>query len=547
MKIQNVLIVGGGTSGWFTAASLLKLCPHINVSLIESEDHPIIGVGESTLGQINDFFHLLELNDDEWMRETGSTYKVNIRFNDFYKVGETWDYPFGTSHERMYEMQHGWMSWFALNYHKPEKFHRGTFATTFNSVGHLAKYNKLTWQDRVWNPQSDSAYHMDATRMGQWFKKNRCKSIIEKGNYHTGTVVGATKDEHGFIKSVVTDDGRHFEADMFVDCTGFKSLLLEQELGVPFHSFHANDGGCLLSDRAIATHMPHAEDDESPDSYRKREVINTTNCTAIENGWTWDVPLWDRAGAGYVHSSDFATVEEAEGQLYNYLLKTRGKKRADQAEFKTIPFRSGKHEKSWYKNVCAVGLSNVFVEPLEATGLLCTHEQIIRLCTALSAREGLITNSEKQMVNLVCDLEIEGFKNFVASHYAFTARESPYWRAVSEDIDYDFTTGFNDNLFVRYASEKYVANEVIYNGQTFDDHNDGPRYVAAGMGFNPICKHTLELNKIHNQTMTDLTPESMDEDERRIDEWNEEMYNYCMSIPTSYEFQKNTIYKEDYV
>ena len=183
MKIQNVLIVGGGTSGWFTAASLLKLCPHINVSLIESEDYPVIGVGESTLGQINDFFHLLGLNDDEWMRETGSTYKVNIRFNDFYKEGETWDYPFGTSHERMYEMQHGWMSWFALNYHKPEKFHRGTFATTFNSVGHFAKYNKLTWQDRVWNPQSDSAYHMDAIRMGQWFKKNEIKQFMANRSF----------------------------------------------------------------------------------------------------------------------------------------------------------------------------------------------------------------------------------------------------------------------------------------------------------------------------------------------------------------------------
>ena len=100
MQIRNVLIVGGGTAGWMTAAALLKLCPHINTSLIESPDYPVIGVGESTLGQINDFFKMIGLEDDMWMKDTGSTYKVNIRFNDFYKKGETWDYPFGSAEGR---------------------------------------------------------------------------------------------------------------------------------------------------------------------------------------------------------------------------------------------------------------------------------------------------------------------------------------------------------------------------------------------------------------------------------------------------------------
>jgi tryptophan halogenase len=528
MKINNVLVVGGGTAGWMTAAALLKLCPHIKTSLIESSDYPIIGVGESTLGQINDFFALLELEDDQWMKDTGSTYKVNIRFNDFYKNGETWDYPFGTAQERLSVIPHGWMSWFALNLTKPEKFHRGTFATTFNSVGHLAYHNKLTNDDRHWNPKVDTAYHMDAIKFGQWLKNNYC---MPRGlDYHQGNVVDCIKDEFGNITSLLTDDGRKFDYDLYIDCTGFKSLLLEGMMGEEFVSFHYNDGGCLLNDRAVTCHMPH----EDPSI----EISNTTNCTAINNGWVWDVPLWERSGVGYVHSSLFC--EDPESELYDYLVKTRGKERADKTQMRTVPFKNGKHKRSWVKNVCAVGLSNCFVEPLEATGLLVTHEQIIRLCNNLAGRDGIINRAEVDMLNLVADLEIEGFKNFIAAHYAFSARETKYWRYVSDVIQYDFTTGALDNLFVRWASEKHVAYEFIGDPA----HNDGLRYVGAGMGFNPLNNHTLRLKRLQNNLLPEVDQQELDTAELRIDEWNRTMLEWCNTLPSSYEFQKQTIYKE---
>jgi len=529
MHIRNVLIVGGGTAGWMTAAALLKLCPHIKTSLIESKNYPIIGVGESTLGQINDFFEAIGLEDHMWMKDTGSTYKVNIRFNDFYKKEETWDYPFGDAMERLELCPHGWMSWFALNLQKPEKFTRNTFARCHNIIGQLAHYNKLTNDpDRI-NFGGDTAYHMDAVKFGQWLKNNYCPGL----NYMQGNVVDCEKDDRGHIKALLTDEGQRLEYDLYIDCTGFKSLLLEQFMGVPFESFHVNDGGCLLNDSAVTCHVPH----EDPE----KEIVNSTNCTAIENGWVWDVPLWERSGCGYVYSSDFSSKEKAEEDLHAYVARTRGIKRADNiGSFKHVPFRNGKHTKSWEKNVCAVGLSNCFVEPLEATGLLTTHEQILRLCNNLAGRDGFVPRVEVDMLNLVCDLEIEGFKNFIAAHYAFSSRDTPYWLEVADHIQYDFSTGALDNLFMRYASEKHV----IYEFAGDPAHNDGLRYIAAGMGFNPINKHTLTLKRLQNNLSPVHDQQEIDTAEIRFDEWNAEMYDWCSGLPSTYEFTKETIYKE---
>jgi len=527
MHIRNVLIVGGGTAGWMTAAALLKLCPHIKVSLIESPDHPVIGVGESTLGQINDFFQTLGLKDDMWMKDTGSTYKVNIRFNDFYKKGETWDYPFGSAVERLETCPQGWMSWFTLNLLKPDKFTRNTFARSHNLVGQLAHYNKLTDDPRFYFEQ-DTAYHMDAIKFGQWLKNNFTEGL----NYHQGNIVRCEKDDLGYITKLITDDDREFEADLFVDCTGFKSLLLERFMHEPFISYHVDGGGELLNDAAVTCHMPHED--------KEKEIVNSTNCTAIESGWVWDVPLWERSGVGYVYSSGFATKDQAEQHIHDYLVKTRGKDRANKASFKHVPFRNGKHKRSWVKNVCAVGLSNCFVEPLEATGLLVTHEQILRLCNNLAGRDGYVPRVEVDMLNLVCDLEIDGFKNFIAAHYAFSQHDTAYWRHVANEIEYDFVRGALDNLFMRYASEKHV----IYEFAGDPAHNDGLRYIAAGMGFNPLNKHTLHLKRLQNSLDPREDEENLIIAEERFDAWNKEMYDWCKTLPSSYQYQKETIYKE---
>ena len=524
MKIRNVLIVGGGTAGWMTAAALTKLAPHIAVSLIESPNIPVSGVGESTLGQINEFFALLGITDDQWMKETGATYKTNIRFNDFRVKGESWDYPFGGAKDQVDSYHHGWMTWFTLNLLNPKKWHNGTFATSYNPVAHLAKYDKFTDKEDIWTPDTDSAYHIDAIKFAHWLKDNMCEGV----SYMQGNVVKCGQDEFGSITWLKTDTKQTLTADLYVDCTGFQSLLLEQYMKVPFKSFHVSDGGCLINDTAVACHMPHED--------KSKEITSTTNCTALNNGWVWDVPLWERSGVGYVHSKDFATEPDIE--LYKYLVKTRGQKRADEARFRTIPFKNGKHEKSWVRNVVAVGLSNCFVEPLEATGLLTTHEQITRICTTLSSRNGHVNSTDIDMVNLCADLEIEGFKNFIALHYAYSIRETDYWNFVSDEISYDFSTGLLDNIFTRMTSERHIAYEWIGD----PSHNDGPRYVSAGMGFNPLTHHTLKLKRLEGNLTERNHLDYLKDDEDKIDEWNKFMYNYCSTLQTSYEYQRDKIY-----
>ena len=526
MQVKDIVIVGGGSSGWMTAAALDVLCPHVNVTLIEDPNQGVIGVGESSLQQIRRFISLLGLKDSDWMKDIGATYKTAISFNDFWKKGESWLYPFGSPDEM--ESKVPWMAWFVLNATKPEKYTNDTFATTFNPVASFTKYNKLTYDTTYWKPWVDTAYHIDAIKFGQWLKNNVCKRV----KHITGTVTGVIKKENGDIDCVVYN-GKTLSADLFVDCSGFKSLLLGEAMGVPFESFHYRDGGCLLNDKAISISVPH----ENPE----KEVTNTTNCTALDNGWVWDVPLWERGGLGYVYSSNFISEDEAQVELHNYLVKTRGKYRADQVSYRTIPFKMGKHKKSFVGNVIAVGLSNCFVEPLESTGLLVTHEQVIRLCNALSGRNGFIPKVEKEMINQVADHEIEGHKNFVAAHYAFSERKTDFWRTASEVVDYDFCGA--DNLFMRYGSHKYINFDFLTNLGSIE-YNDGPRYCAAGMGFNPINKVTLPLSRMCNEIIPEEDEQALANAEKIIDEWHQHMLEYCETLPSSYEFLNQTIYKE---
>ena len=167
-----------------------------------------------------------------------------------------------------------------------------------------------------------------------------------------------------------------------------------------------------------------------------------------------------------------------------------------------------------------------------------THEQIIRICNTLKGREGFVPKVEADMLNLVNDLEIEGFKNFIAAHYAFSARETPYWQTVANDVEYDFTTASLDNLFVKYSSEKHVTYE--WSGD--QNYNDGLRYIGAGMGFNPLNKHTLKLTRLQNQLSEAADKIELDKAELLFDGWNKAMYHWCDDLPSSYEFQKQTIY-----
>jgi flavin-dependent dehydrogenase len=293
MKIKSICIVGGGSSGWMTAA-LLSKHTNIDITLVESSDVPTIGVGESTIGHINRFLDLLELRDEEWMPQCKATYKTSIKFTNFREKGSVFHYPFGKFD--LTDSPNGLQDYFAWAANDPE-CKPEYFSQMFNSITTMTDMNRMTKNEneelRGFDFKYDTAYHMDAALFGDYLKKRFCKKVTHV--IDTVTDVNVNADQ--WVTSINGKKTGTITADLFVDCTGFLALLIDKALKVPFKSFD----GYLMNDRAIATQIPYIDPE--------LEMETVTNCTAIESGWVWNIPLIHRIGTGYVYSSKFATPE----------------------------------------------------------------------------------------------------------------------------------------------------------------------------------------------------------------------------------------------
>ena len=304
MKINSIIIVGGGTAGWFTASALNKHCPEIKVTLIESPDVPTIGVGESTILSVNRFFASLGMKDKDWMPHCDATYKGSIKFTDFYKKGEVFHYPFGLMDWT--GTKYGGDDWYLKKWLYPET-PQTDFVESYWPAMPLINKNKVNLNEQKiipnFNIDRDWAYQFDATKLGQWMKKNLCS----KTTYISDHVTNIKLDENGWISAVTTRERGDMTADLYVDCTGFKSLLLEQALKVPYISY----SDMLINNSAWVTRIMYTD--------KEKQLVPYTNCTAIENGWVWRVPLWSRLGSGYVYSDKFVSDEDALKEFKNHL------------------------------------------------------------------------------------------------------------------------------------------------------------------------------------------------------------------------------------
>lgn len=531
--IKSILIVGGGSSGWMTAAAIVKQLPDVKVTLIESSAIPTIGVGESTIGHINQFLHLLGLKDEDWMPHCNATYKTSIKFIDFREnpavTPHTFHYPFGLFD--MTDKPRGIMDWFLYKAKHPELDNKN-FAEFFHDNILMTDANKMTRNEdhviRGFNFLHDTAYHMDAGLFGAYLKDHIC---LPAGLTHiVDTVLDATQNEDGSIKEVITKSSGNLVADLYIDCTGFRSLLLEQKMGVKFLPF----GDTLLNDSAIATVIPYID--------KEKEMENYTSCTAIEAGWVWNIPLWNRIGTGYVYSSKYATQEEAEAQFRKHLKSNRmifsDAERADAAEFKHIKIKHGVHDHAWEKNVVGIGLSNGFIEPLESTGLMLTHECIVKMLATIKMRQCKVTQFDVDMFNHSFNEQIRGFKDFISQHYALSMRnDTPYWKHVTGEVEY--SKPMND--FVPSMYNSYVDLAVkIHRARTFSNHDqNGIIYIAAGMGINPI-------DEAHKMFLDEKYMECPGYEEEVYAKWiahKDQVTEYINTLPTHYEFLQQNIHK----
>ena len=536
-NVKSICIVGGGSSGWMTAAGITRLCPNIKLTLVESDVIPTIGVGESTIGHINQFLVMLGLQDEDWMAACNATYKTSIKFIDFRENPKEephkFHYPFGIFD--FTDKPRGPMEWFLARADNPA-IDPQNFAEFYHDAILMTDQNKMTRNEdhrvRGFNFAEDTAYHMDAALFGNWLRDNVC---LPAGMTHLiDTVEHVVQREDNSVEKIITKDGNHIHADLFIDCSGFKSILLDQTLNEPFISF--ND--TLLNDRAVATVIPYID--------QEAEMENYTSCTAIEAGWVWNIPLWNRIGTGYVYSSKHATEAEAEAQLRRHLKSNRmmfpDADRADACEFRHIKIRHGVHERAWEKNVVGIGLANGFIEPLESTGLMLTHEGIVKLCSTLLMRDGVVSNYDVDLFNYGFQEQIMGFKDFISQHYALSLRnDTAYWKEVSGSTKYSRAMNSTINLAgldhdVKSSTDLGFR---LHRSRQFDNNMGGIIYIAAGMGYNPI-----EANFIRYQDRK--VNESPAIRRPVYDAWlkhRDEVLEHIKTLPTHYQFLKDNIYR----
>jgi flavin-dependent dehydrogenase len=419
--LNEVLIVGGGTSGWMTAAYLkAAFGDRINVTLVESDRVGIIGVGEATFSTIRHFFDYLGLAEQDWMPSCNATYKLAVRLENWRERGHYFYHPF----ERLRIVDGVPLPDWWLRLRPSARFDRDCFLIASlcdakSSPRHLD--GTLFEQDFIedgtrpqfrttladQNTQFPYAYHFDASLLAGFLSEY----ATSRGVRHiVDDVTNIALDERGWISHVTTKEHGDLRAGLFVDATGFRSLLLGTTLQEPFRSFQDT----LPNDRAVALRVPIDMEREG--------LRPCTTATAMDAGWIWTIPLYGRIGTGYVYASDYCDPDEAEKTLREFVGPA-----ADGLAANHIRMRIGRSERAWVNNCVGIGLSAGFVEPLQSTGIFLIQHAIEQLARHFPDDDW--DPRLRDAYNRVTANAIEGVREFLVLHYRGAARaDNDYWR-----------------------------------------------------------------------------------------------------------------------
>ena len=405
--IRKVLIVGGGTAGWMTAAAMSKVLntKGVSVTLVESDAISTVGVGEATIPPITTFNQILGIDEAEFMRATKGSFKLAIEFVDWLQPGHRYLHPFGNYgldiealkfHQFWLRAHHeGWAPPIDDFNVPATAANLGRFALPSKDPGQVMSALKY-------------AFHFDASLYARYLRGYAEKRGVTRVE---GKVAHVTQDgETGFVTSVTLEGGQVLEADLFADCTGFRGLLIEQTLKTGFEDW----GHWLANDRAVALQCEMGGDGLSP----------FTRATAHEAGWVWRIPLQHRIGTGYVYSSKHISDEDA----LKTLERTLDGKATQDPNF--IKFRPGRRKQIWNKNVVAIGLSSGFLEPLESTSIHMIQAGITKLLALFPDRG--FNPIEIAEYNRLTILQVELIRDFIILHFHANQRNEPYWKALRE-------------------------------------------------------------------------------------------------------------------
>ena len=393
--VKRVVIAGGGTAGWIAAAALSKqLGPLLEITVVESDEIGTVGVGESTIPTARTFHDLIGLDEAEFMRATQATFKLGISFENWARLGDRYVHSFGLVGKStwMGDFQHFWLDARAQGFagdigdycFEHQAAVAGRFATSPTS--------KINY-----------AYHLDATIYARYLR-GLCEA---RGVVRTEGKITSVEQhpETGFIEAVTLVSGDRIEGDLFIDCTGFRGLLIEQTLKAGYEDWT----NWLPTNRALAVQTHSTED-----------AVPYTRAIARNAGWQWKIPLQSRVGNGLVYASDFQSDDDAHAELVANLDGEM------LMEPRVIRYVSGRRRKVWSKNCIALGLASGFVEPLESTSIHLIMVGITRLIQAFPFAG--CTEALAERFNVQSREEIEGVRDFIVLHYHLNQRtDQPFW------------------------------------------------------------------------------------------------------------------------
>ncbi|MBL8307504.1 MAG: tryptophan 7-halogenase [Rubrivivax sp.] len=398
----DVVIVGGGTSGWMTAAALAKVLQgKYRITLVESDDIGTIGVGEATIPMISLFNRLLELDEDEFMRQTQGTFKLGIEFVNWARLGDHYIHGFGVvgQENATVDFHQYWLKMYLAGKAKELEQY------SINTAACLQNKFMRPRPDMPNSPLSQIAYafHFDASLYAKFLRGfseargvQRVEGLIQDVEMREGD---------GHVAALRLRSGQRIEGDLFIDCSGFRAILIEGALKTGYEDWTH----WLPCDRAVAVPCASA-----------RELTPYTRSTARQAGWQWRIPLQHRIGNGHVFCSRYMSEDEATAVLLSNL------DGAPLADPRPVRFLPGKRKKAWNKNVVSIGLASGFIEPLESTSIHLVQMGIAHLLTLFPSAG--FDDADRDQYNRMLSQEYDWVRDFIILHYKATERtDSPFW------------------------------------------------------------------------------------------------------------------------
>jgi tryptophan halogenase len=420
-RVRKVVILGGGTAGWMTASYLGKaLQGTASITVLEAPAVPRIGVGEATIPNLQTaFFDFLGIPEDTWMRECNASFKAGIKFINWRTPGTARPTPrpvdgepdaffhiFGVlpTHDQI-PLSHYW-----YHDHAAGRTRETFVKACFPEAHSVAALRAPRFVDG--RRATRYAWHFDANLVADFLRRF---AIDKQGVGHIQDAMTEPElDERGFVTALRTKGGLRLDGDLFIDCSGFRGLLINKAMAEPFIDMHDH----LLCDSAVATQIPHDDEADGVEPF--------TSSIAMNSGWTWKIPMLGRFGTGYVYSSDFSGQDKAIAE-FSALWGLDPQR----SEFNKIRFRVGRNRRAWVRNVVSVGLASCFVEPLESTGIYFITGalyQLVRNFPDLRFDPVQIEKFNAEIATMFDDT-----RDFIQAHFYFSPRtDTPFWRANKE-------------------------------------------------------------------------------------------------------------------